>query len=275
MHHVAVAISEDLHLNVPRVLNVLLHEHGAIAKRDKRFGAAADESLLDVFLVAHNTHAAPAAAHGRLQHDGKANLISELNALGRILQGTTGPGYDGDTGLLRDLTCLGLVSKKVNRLGVGANKNYAILATQRGKLIILRQEAVARVDCIDLLALGESHNVGVREVRLDGALARPDQVSFVGLVAMRRVSVLPRVDGHGVDVQLTAGTEDADGDFTPIRHEQALDGCWVGELPRHSALIFLRPGGCLEACPAEEGGAGWRNIRVHLEANLLAKGCTN
>jgi hypothetical protein len=66
VHDVAVAVREDLHLDVARLLDEALDEHTPVAKRRRRLRRRALEHGPQVCAITHHAHAAPTATHRRL-----------------------------------------------------------------------------------------------------------------------------------------------------------------------------------------------------------------
>src|SRR5205085_3151685 len=60
-HHLAVLVGQYLELNVPGMLDILLHVEIAIAERPRRFGLGRFEQAGQFLFVADNAHAASAA----------------------------------------------------------------------------------------------------------------------------------------------------------------------------------------------------------------------
>ncbi|CAM5573957.1 hypothetical protein SALBM311S_07891 [Streptomyces alboniger] len=70
----AVRVGEDLHLDVPAALHIRLDEHLAVPEGARGFGAGALQGGVQLVESAHDTHAAPPAARGRLHEYGQVGL---------------------------------------------------------------------------------------------------------------------------------------------------------------------------------------------------------
>ena len=143
--HVAVGVAEDLHLDVARVRDVALQEHGAVAERGGRLVARGlPTAPCELRWVADQPHAAPAAAERRLDQQREADLR------GRVV--TDAVGVDGHAGQHRDARCghhgLGrdLVAHRCDRAGRRADEGQAGVGAGPGERGVLGQEPVARVD---------------------------------------------------------------------------------------------------------------------------------
>jgi len=77
------------------------------------------------------------------------------------------------------------------------------------------------VDGVDVGDLGGRDDTIFAEVRIL-ARARPDADGFVGELHVQRLLVGLGVDRDGLDAQLSAGTNDAKGDFAAIGDEDLV-----------------------------------------------------
>ncbi len=78
-HDIAVLVGQNLKLDVPRILDVLLHVEVAIAERSRRFRLRRLEQSRQFFFVADDAHAAPAAAGRGLHNHREADLLRPLD----------------------------------------------------------------------------------------------------------------------------------------------------------------------------------------------------
>ena len=91
-------------------------------------------------------------------------------------------------------------------------------------------------------AAGQINNAGNVQIGSQRGLVLADEIGLVRLGAEQAVDVLIGVHCHGVQLQIVAGTEDANGDLT------AVGGKYLGEFDGHdneppwveNALIFLQ-----------------------------------
>jgi len=117
-----------------------------------------------------------------------------------------------------------LVAQQPHDLGLRPDEGDAGLRTRFREVRVLGQEAVARVDGIDLRLQRDADHVVDVEVGLDGLPAGPDQIALVGLEAVEREAVFVGEDGHRADAHLGSRAHDADGDLGTVGDEQAADG---------------------------------------------------
>src|ERR1700678_1376317 len=91
-----------------------------------------------------------------------------------------------------------------------------------GKVGILAQEAVARMDGVRIGDLGRA-DYGRNVEIAAGTFRGTDTDGFVGKSDMQTVAIGFRIDGHGLNAQILAGTDDTNGDFAAIGDEDFLE----------------------------------------------------
>ena len=101
-------------------------------------------------------------------------------------------------------------------MGRGTDEFDVVLLAGLGKGGVLRQDAVAGVDGVHAPALGKVDDAGDVQIGTQRRLVLADQVGFVGLDAEQAVDVLVGVHRHGVQTQVVAGPENADGDLAAV-----------------------------------------------------------
>jgi hypothetical protein len=75
---IAVAVADDLHLDVARVLHELFDQHAVVAERRLGLALGADDGRRKFAGRIDHAHAAPAAAGGRLDQHREADLVGGL-----------------------------------------------------------------------------------------------------------------------------------------------------------------------------------------------------
>ena len=126
------------------------------------------------------------------------------------------------------LSC-GLVAHFLNSLWGRADELEVVLCTDAGKGSIFCQETIARMDGLGIGQLGSSDEVGNIEVRLSAG-GRPNAHRFVSKTHMQAVAVCCGVDRHGLEGHLSAGPDDAQGNFTSVGYEHFF---------KHSSWLLL------------------------------------
>lgn len=163
-------VSPHLHLDVPRLLHVLLHEDVAVAKRRLRLRAGPFEGLLQLAHLLHHTHAAPAATVRRLDDDGQRVLVHEGACLCHCGDGPGCARHHRHAHLRRQLACGSLVAEDVKHSPRRADEGDAGIGTCLRERRILGQEAVSGVYGLNPVSLGHADELG--DVEVGGHTAR-------------------------------------------------------------------------------------------------------
>ncbi len=133
-------------------------------------------------------------------------------------------GQDGDVGLLGDAAGGHLVAELSEDFGARTDEGDAGFLTGAGERGVLRQKAVAGVDGVDVVLLGQRDEGGDVEVGADRFTGPADEVRLVGLEAVQGEAVLVGVDGDGANAEFVGGAKDADGDLAAVGGEQLVHG---------------------------------------------------
>ena len=223
MIDVAVLIRQNLHLDVLGLHQILLHEDIAAAEGLLRL--AVDQLIggADLLRAVAAAHATTAAAGRRLQNHREAEGHRLLHSVLCVPQRLRAAGDDGNAAGDSDLLGAELVAHLPQHLGGWPDEQDTVFLTGSGKVGILRQEAVAGMDGGNTTALGQSDDAGNIQIRPQRGFFLPHQIRLVRLGTEQRIGVLIGVDGHRVDAQIVAGTENADGNFATVGHQHLLD----------------------------------------------------
>jgi hypothetical protein len=98
VHHAAVGVAEDLHLHVPRALDVLLQVHPVVEEHRAGHLLHLGQRRGQPLRAAHHRHPAPAAAGRRLQDHRVPHRGGALGRLGQPLQRPFHAGRYGQPG---------------------------------------------------------------------------------------------------------------------------------------------------------------------------------
>ena len=112
------------------------------------------------------------------------------------------------------------------------DKLDAVLFAGTGEVGVFGQEAIAGMDGIDATALGQVDDGGNVQISAQGRLVFTDQISLVGFGAEQAAGVLVGVHGNGVQIQVIAGAENADGDLAAVSDKN------FGKIFRHKKSPF-------------------------------------
>jgi len=133
-----------------------------------------------------------------------------------------------------------LVAQRLQHLRLRADEEDAGGGAGFGKSRILGQEAIARMDGVDLRSLGGADDVGDVQVGGDGLAARADQIAFVRLETVQGEAVLVGVDRDGANAHFRRCPHHADGNFAAIGDKKLADP--VAGFVRGGHCGFLRRG---------------------------------
>jgi hypothetical protein len=154
VNHIAVAVGDDLDLDVARLLEVALHIDRVIAERGASFRAGGRDRLGQVFAGLGDLHAATAAAGGRLDQYGEADHLGGREGLFLGGDAAVRAGNHRNAGVLDGLLGSDLVTHEPDMLGLGTDEGEAVGVDDLGEAGVFRQEAVAGVDRLGAGDLG-------------------------------------------------------------------------------------------------------------------------
>ena len=222
VYGVALAVGQDLNLDVARPGQVLLDVDGAVAEGGLGLAARLAHGGGKGIGVVHDADALAAAPRRSLDHDRQPHLARDDLGLGRVGHDTVGARRDrhacGRHGGARH----GLVAHELDRLGSRADEGDVVPSAEPRERGVLGEEAVARVDGVGAVGGGRRDQVLHDEV----ALRRRRRAHADGLVGpgdVQRRGVGRRVHRDGADAELAAGADDADGDLAAIGDEDLVE----------------------------------------------------
>ena len=215
----AARVAEDLHFHVASVADELLDVEIAVAEAGKRLGAAALEGCRDGVGARHPARAATAAAGDGLDHHAALGTERVEERRG-LLDGhrMVDAADDRHVGGGRRGTGACLVAEQAQRLHARPDEGQARFGAVQGKLGVLRQEAVARMDGIAAGVPGGGDDPRDVEVRRRAGAVEGDDL--VRLAGMQGAGVVARRNRHRGDVQLRRRAHDADGNLPSVRYQE-------------------------------------------------------
>ncbi len=146
VHQISVLVSENLHLDVLRIVDIFFDKNRIVAECRAGFVARFIVFRFHFGVAAHDAHPASAAARGRFNHDGVADFIRlRFRNFGRrnIRQAVFNQRNFQAT---RQFFRPHFITELHHRLRTRADKNDAFLAAAGRKLHVFRQKTVARVN---------------------------------------------------------------------------------------------------------------------------------
>jgi len=214
----AVLVGQHLKLDVAGVLDELFHVEFAVAKGVGGLGGSGQEEVGESLGVAHDAHAAPAAAGLGLDDDRVADLLGAGESLLDGGQNAVGAGQDGHMRALHRLPRFFLFTHEASDFRGRSDELDVGGAADLGKVGVLAEQAVAGMDGVDIGDFGGADDGRDVEITL-GQTRRADADGFVGKADVEGVAVGLAVDGDGANAQLTTGVDDAQCDFAAIGDE--------------------------------------------------------
>ena len=187
-------------------------------------------------------HALAAAAGGRLDHHGIADLVGDLHRVLVVLDDAEVARHGGDLGLGGGLLGFDLVAHRGDRARIRPDEDDAGLVQRARKSLALGQEAVAGMHRLGAgLAAGLDDLVD-QQVAF-GRRRRADQDGLVGHLDVQRVAVGLGIDGDRLDPHQAGSLDHPAGDLAAICDQNFLE----------HVVIFRPLGGFL---PAQSGTRG-------------------
>ena len=229
MVDVALLVAEDLNLDVAGADDHLFEVALAVAKGRLRLAPAFQNLFLQFLRTVDRAHPASAAAPGRLQHQGIADLLGLLGDGLEIVAQNLCRRDDRHARLDGDPPGRGLVAKRAHRLGPRPDEGDARRVAGVDEIRVLGQEAIARVDRVRAAFLRNAYDFIDREIGLHRAKPFSDSVGLVRLEAVKAQLVLFCEDRDGLLTHLVRSPHDADRDFTAVGDENLLEighVCW-------------------------------------------------
>ncbi len=210
-----MTVRQNLHLNMPRSCDKMLHIHRVISKSLLRLRLGQIEILLKILRPLHHAHTLSAAAENRLNHNGIPRLFSLLHTFGRIKNSAFAAGNNGNAGLLHRIAGLLLIPHPGHNLSGRTDKANVTLLTQSSKLTVFRQKPIPRMNRIRARHNRSADNpfhskIAFRESR------RTDTDSLIRQLCMDRLPIRLRVHGNRLNPHLPARPNNAYCDFSPV-----------------------------------------------------------
>ncbi len=122
MPDIALLVAQDLHLDVPRALDHLFQIALAVAEGGFRLAPALADLGLQLVLGQDRAHPPPAAAPGRLQHQGVTHRLGLGLDGGKVIAQHLGRGDDRHARRHRHAARAGLVAQGAHGFGARPDK---------------------------------------------------------------------------------------------------------------------------------------------------------
>ena len=222
MDHRAVVIAENLELDVPRRLDVLLDVDVGDAERRLRLALRGLHRVRQLRRRPHDAHAAAAAAGRRLHDHRIADLLRELERLLLVVDRAVAARENRHAGLLHHAARARFVAHQADRLRIGPDELDVARLAHFGEVRALGEKPVAGVDCVGAGDFRRADHGGDVQVAV-GAARRPDADVLVGELDVQLVLVRLGVDRDRLDAELAARVDDPQRDFPAVRDQYLLE----------------------------------------------------
>ena len=147
-HHVALCVAHQLNLHVARPGEVTLNVDLVTTEEGFRFTLRTCHCVVDLICRFDHFHAATAATEGSLNADRPPELVAErTNLIGALSELSCARNDRSATTLGRD-TRRHFVTHLIDRFRRRSNPRHTHSGDRPSKVSILREEAVARVNCV-------------------------------------------------------------------------------------------------------------------------------
>ena len=121
---------------------------------------------------------------------------------------------------MRQLTGLNLVAKQSHRLNGRADESYAAFLAHLGKMYVLGEESVARMNRLNVGNLGGAYDPRDVQIAL-GTFGRANTDGFIGQLQVWRIGVGLGLDYHRFDAKLMTGANDPQRYLTTISYQDS------------------------------------------------------
>ena len=142
--------------------------------------------------TSYDTHSASASAGRRLEHDGISAFVRESQRGLRVRNRLGISGNRRYSHGLRDDLGLDFVAKAVHHMVFRPDENDARGFTGSGKLCVLREETVSRMNRFYALCPGKLDDLINREISVHGGFAASDLIGFVRFCPEQCIFILFR-----------------------------------------------------------------------------------
>jgi len=190
---IAVAVADDLHLDVARVLDVFLDQHAIVAEGRLRLALGADDRGGKFAGRVDDTHATAATAGGRLHQHRKADSVGGRSQGRLVLSFPVITRHQRHAGLFHQGLGSGFRTHCDHHIGGGADEHQSCIHASLRKPSILRQKSIARMHGFGAALAGRFDHALDIEIAVTRP-RRPQQHGFIGFGDMHRITV-----GLGID----------------------------------------------------------------------------
>ena len=222
MDGVAVAVGEDLQLDVARMADIFFDQHAGVAKGRLRLALRRFQRGVEIGMLVDTPHALAAAAGSRLDQQRVAELIGLLLEEFRLLPLAVIAGHHRHAGFFHQRLGAIFQPHGADRGRRRADEGNAGGQAGLREIGVLGEEAVTGMHAVGAGRLRRGDQPGAREVTLRRR-RRPDVNRLVGQPHMQRVAVGVGIDRDRAQAHAPGGADDAAGDLAAIGDEDGFE----------------------------------------------------
>ena len=219
---VAEGVGDDLDFDVVRSLDELLDEHAIVAEAVARLVAAGLKAFAGLLVVVGDAQSLAATPGRGLDHYRVTDIPGDADGCGGILDCRVVTGNGIDPGLFGQLLRRDLVAHGRDRMVLRADEDDAAFFETARELLVLGEEAVARVHRLGAGLFAGSDDLVHHQIGFLGR-CRADTHAFVGHQYVHRVLVGFGIDGDRLDTHLLGGLHDPAGNFASVGDQYFLE----------------------------------------------------
>ena len=208
---------------MPRSLNKFLNEYSSAAKSSFAFTLRTFERNSQFIFPVDDSHATPAAAVGGLENHRPAEFLGNLEAVLHTGDWPRTAGQNWHACLFCQFASRCFITECFEEFNPRPHECDAGLLAGGGKVWVFGEEAVARMDCVHAVRLGQCHDSFNIQIRSDRFAWSTDEIGLVSFESVQRKPIFVGVDSHRPDAQFVCGSKHTDGDFTAVGHQQFVD----------------------------------------------------
>ena len=222
MNNSTMTIGDDLKLNVMRIHNQLLDIDVRISERFLRFHSRRVITIHQTRFVVRGAHPTTATARNGFDHHRVTNFLRDLRRFLVVGDNAIASGCHRDAGFASARARHVFVAHFLNHVRRRPNEFDFATLDHFGKVRVLGQKTVTRMDRIDVADLGRAHDALDFQITVR-ARRRADANRFVGKLHVQGIDVGIGINRERADAELFACANNAQRDFTAVGNQDFFE----------------------------------------------------
>ena len=220
-------ITEDLILDVSRLLNILFDKDSSVTERRKSFLTRELESLNGLLIVESNTHTLSTTTSGCLNHDGVSDFTGDFEDF-LVRVDLTKETWDCvDFSLTSEFLRLDLISHGLDGTGWRADEFNLVVEEKLLESAVLREEAVTWVDGLCSSGLDDFKDGVHTKIGVLGGRGSYT-IGLISLLNEHGVHIGIGIDGDSLNTHLLCCLDDSASDFTTVSDKNLVESLGEG-----------------------------------------------